>query len=93
MIRSVNITIERGPRRDPITVRAFVSETEIRRGSDEDVTETGVYLSVEEVVSNDVMRTAWFHALQRDWQRLKKKAGASEEFAQMVVADMRDLAG
>jgi hypothetical protein len=92
LIRSVNVVIERGENETPIAVRAFVSESEIRRGGDEDGGESGIYLPVQEVVSNDVMRTAWFHALRRDWERLKAKAGASQEFAQMVMDDMRELA-
>ena len=92
MIRSVQVVVERGPERDPIMVRAYVSESEIRRGADDPSDATGVYLSVQEVVADDVLRTAWFHTLRRDWERLKKKAGASQEFAQMVMEDMRDIA-
>jgi hypothetical protein len=92
LIRSVNVVIDRGASLPPISVRAFVSESEIRRGADDDTTDAGFYLPVEEVVSNDVMRTAWFQTLRRDWERLKAKAGASQEFAQMVVEDMRELA-
>lgn len=93
MIRSVQVIVERGPEKEPIMVRAFVSESEIMRGGDAPPDERGVYLPIEEVVSNDVLRTAWFATLRRDWERLKKKAGASQEFAQMVLEDVRDLAG
>lgn len=92
LIRSVNVVIERAPNTPPIKVRAFVSQTEIHEGMDVEDEPSGIYLPVEEVVSNDVLRTAWFQTLKRDWERLKAKAGASQEFAQMVVADMRDLA-
>lgn len=93
LIRSVNVVIDRGSNQVPISVRAFVSESEIRRGADDDIDEVGKYLPVETVVASDVLRTAWFKSLRRDWERLKAKAGASQEFAQMVVDDMRDLAG
>jgi hypothetical protein len=92
LIRSVNVVIDRGGSLPPISVRAFVSESEIRRGADEEAQDAGVYLPVTEVVSNDVMRTAWFQALRRDWERLKAKAGASQEFAQMVMEDVREIA-
>jgi hypothetical protein len=93
LIRSVNVVIERGKDVAPIKVRAFVSESEIKGGDGLPSDDTGVYLPVEEVVGNDVMRTAWFRALRRDWERLKAKAGASQEFAQMVIDDVRELAG
>jgi hypothetical protein len=93
LIRSVSVVIDRGSNQVPISVRAFVSESEIRRGADDDIDEVGKYLPVETVVASDVLRTAWFKSLRRDWERLKAKAGASQEFAQMVVDDMRDLAG
>ena len=93
LIRSVNVVIERGKDVAPIKVRAFVSESEIKGGDGLPSDDTGVYLPVEEVVGNDVMRTAWFRALRRDWERLKAKAGASQEFAQMVMDDVRELAG
>lgn len=92
LIRSVNVVIERGEDREPIMVRAFISESEMGRGIDEEVAETGAYVPVQDVVTNDIMRTAWFMALRRDWERLKAKAGASHEFAQMVMDDMKDIA-
>jgi hypothetical protein len=92
LIRSVNVVIERGENSPPIAVRAFVSESEMGRGSMDEQPETGAYVPVHQVVADDVMRTAWFQALRRDWERLKSKAGASQEFAQMVMDDMRELA-
>ena len=92
LIRSVNVVIEQTSNAAPIKVRAFVSQTEIHNGLETDDQPSGVYLPVERVVTDDVLRTAWFQALRRDWERLKAKAGASQEFAQMVLADMRDLA-
>lgn len=91
LIRSVNVVLERGENTPPITVRAFVSESEMGRGIDEHP-EVGAYVPVHQVVTDDVLRTAWFQALRRDWERLKAKAGASQEFAQMVMDDMRELA-
>lgn len=92
LIRSVNVIIERRENSTPIYVRAFISETDIGRGKDEEP-DTGAYLPVEEVVSNDVLKSAWFRSLERDWQRLRRRAGDSKEFAQMVLTDVRDLAG
>lgn len=92
LIRSVNVVIERGDTQQMISVRAFISESEMGRGADNDSPETGAYVPVQDVVANDIMRTAWFLALRRDWERLKAKAGASQEFAQMVMDDMRDIA-
>lgn len=92
LIRSVNVVLDRGENVPPISVRAFVSHSEIRRGAEEESDGTGAYLPVEQVVTDDVMRTAWFQSLRRDWERLKAKAGASQEFAQMVMDDMRELA-
>lgn len=93
LIRSVNVVLDRGENVPPISVRAFVSHSEIQRGAEEESDGAGAYLPVEQVVTDDVMRTAWFQSLRRDWERLKAKAGASQEFAQMVMDDMRELAG
>ena len=54
---------------------------------------TSVLRPVQEVVTSDVLRTAWFRALARDWQALKRRAGQSKEFADMVLADVHSLAG
>lgn len=89
LIRSVNVVVDRGDDSPPIRVRAFVSEREMGMGCDTDAPDDGAYVPVETVVSSDVLRTAWFQALRRDWERLKAKAGASQEFARMVVDDMR----
>ena len=92
LIRSVNVVIERSADAPPIRVRAFVSEQEMGIGADQDAPDLGAYLPVEKVVTSDVLRSAWFQSLKRDWERLKAKAGASQEFAQMVMADMREMA-
>lgn len=88
LIRSVKITVQKAPDAQPISVRAFISESEIR-GDDSD---TGNYMPVERVVESDVLRSAWFLSLKRDWERLKARAGASREFADMVLADVADAA-
>lgn len=93
LIRSVNVVVERGEDSPPISVRAFVSESEMGRTIGDEPAESGAYVPVEMVVNSDVLRTAWFHALRRDWERLKAKAGASQEFAQMVMDDVREIAG
>lgn len=92
LIRSVNVVVQRTEDAPPIRVRAFVSEREMGIGLDQDAPDEGAYIPVEQVVSNDVLRSAWFQSLRRDWERLKAKAGASQEFAQMVVDDMRAMA-
>lgn len=93
LIRSVKVVIERPTDREPIAVRAFVSESEIGRGSDEAESDFGAYLPVETVVGSEVLRTAWFRALARDWQALKRRAGDSKEFADMVLGDLRGEVG
>jgi len=84
IIRSARVVIEREPERPPVSVRAFVSREEMGLAES-----PGEYVPVTEVVANDVMRTAWFRRLQDDWQRLKSRAAGSQEFAAMVLADLR----
>lgn len=94
LIRSVKVVIERPSDNQPISVRAFVSESDIGRGGDDGGdSELGAYLPVETVVGSDVLRTAWFRALARDWQALKRRAGDSKEFADMVLGDLRGEVG
>ena len=98
LIRSVHVKIDRGEDSDPVRVRAFVSDREIglapaKAVEDEEPLEPGRYRPVREVVESDVMRSAWFRSLARDWQALKRRAGESKEFAQMVLDDLRDVAG
>ena len=93
LIRSVEVVIEASDTSGPIRVRAFVAQHELSRGEADDDGTTGEYLPVEQVAASDVLRSAWFAALERDWQRLKRRAGASREFAQMVLSDVRDMAG
>ena len=92
LIRSVTVVVEKPGHSEPIEVRAFISETDMGRGREESP-DTGAYLPVEEVIDNDVLRSAWFRSLERDWQRLRRRAGDSQEFAQMVLADVREIAG
>ena len=89
LIRSVKVTVQRTPQSEPIKVRAFVADRETV--SDEVEPDTsGQYRPVAEVVESDVLRTAWFRSLERDWKRLRARAGASREFADMVLADVLD---
>lgn len=90
LIRSVKVVIERPTDSEPIVVRAFISKTEM---GDDAASGDGEYMPVERVVESDVLRTAWFRALARDWQSLKKRAGESKEFADMVLGDLRADAG
>ena len=91
LIRSVQVEVVRSEDVPPVRVRAFVSDSEIAGVVSEET--VGRYRPVAEVVSDDVARTAWFRSLERDWQALKRRAGASREFAEMVLADVRGLAG
>lgn len=88
LIRSVKVVIEREPERPPIKVRAFVAREEMGLAE-----RPGEYVPVDEVVQSDVMRTAWFRRLADDWQRLKARAAGSQEFADMVLADLRGETG
>jgi hypothetical protein len=88
IIRSARIVIEREPERPPVSVRAFVAREEMGLAES-----PGEYVPVTEVVASDVMRTAWFRRLQEDWQRLKSRAAGSQEFAAMVLSDLRADAG
>lgn len=85
LIRSVKVNIERSPS-EVVQVRAFVAKTEL---GVEDNT-AGQYLPVDQVIQSDVMRTAWFRQLEKEWKSLKRRAGDSQEFAQMVLTDLRD---
>ena len=99
LIRSVSVVVEREDDRPPVRVRAFVADRDTSPAPvvDEDTEDvedlTGNYRPVEEVVSSDVLRTAWFRSLQRDWQALRRRAGASREFADMVLGNLRGEVG
>lgn len=95
LIRSVSVTVERQDDKPPVRVRAFVADRDTSPApvEDDDDPLTGNYRPVGEVVSSDVLRTAWFRSLRRDWQALKRRAGDSREFARMVLDDVRDTAG
>ena len=99
LIRSVSVVVEREEDKPPVRVRAFVADRDTSPAPvvDEDTEDvedlTGNYRPVEEVVSSDVLRTAWFRSLQRDWQALRRRAGASREFADMVLGDLRGEVG
>lgn len=93
LIRSVKVTVQRTPESQPVRVRAFIADRELGPvalpGADPDGPDpVGNYRPVEEVVESDILRTAWFRSLERDWKRLKARAGASQEFAAMVLADV-----
>ena len=99
LIRSVSVVVERQDDKPPVRVRAFVADRDTSPApvTDDDTEDaddlTGNYRPVEEVVSSDVLRTAWFRSLQRDWQALRRRAGASREFADMVLGDLRGEVG
>ena len=87
LIRSVQVTVTREDR-PPVTVRAWVAERELEGGGEDQP--PGHYLPVQDVVASDVTRSAWFRALARDWKTLKRRAGDSAEFAQLVLGDLAD---
>ena len=92
IIRTVSVRVDRGEDVKPIQVRAFIAARDagVSPAGDETGDETGEYLPVQEVVASDIRRAAWFRTLTRDWQALKRRAGESREFAQMVLDDLRD---
>lgn len=90
LIRRVNITLtvnDSQPRR----VRAWVARQELMRPADEadsDEVSAGEYVPVEDVASEPVWRSAWQSSLERDWKRLRKRAGDAKWFLDMVAADV-----
>lgn len=86
LIRSVKVQIERSESHGTISVRAFVAKSSLM------IDGVGEYVPVNDVVSNDVWKQQWFAELRRDWERLRRRAADSQEFAQMVLDDMRDVA-
>lgn len=91
LIRSVTVQVSRSDDAAPVRVRAFVADHEMGQAAapESDPPTSGRYRPVSEVVASDVLRTAWFRSLARDWQALKRRAGASQEFAAMVLDDLR----
>lgn len=91
LIRSVKVTVTPSGSTDPIRVRAFISRTEI----DPDAAESGngSYAAVESVMASDVDREKYLRQLEREWLSLKRRATGYREFAQMVLADVREMAG
>lgn len=89
LIRSVHVRVTKD---EPSRVRVWVSEREMRVAPDGDDALSGVYRPIEEVVASDVLRAAWFRALAAEWQALRRKAGASKEFADMVLRDLGHFA-
>lgn len=85
LIRTVKVTRVVEDER-VIQVRAWVAKVEIT-GSDEPA--VGSYLPVAQVVDNEILRSAWFSALERDWKALKRRAGQCKEFADMVREDVQ----
>lgn len=83
LIRSVTVNIERTPSQ-MVKVRAFVAKTEL--GLEDNA--AGEYVPVDTVIHSDTMRTAWFKQLEKEWKSLKRRAGDSREFADMVLSDL-----
>lgn len=91
LIRSVKVSIIPSGGNEPVVVRAFISRTEIDR--DVATAGSGSYAPVEAVMASDVDREKYLRQLEREWQSLKRRAQGYREFAQMVLADVRDMAG
>ena len=91
IIRSVRVVVHRGEHKPPIRVRAFVAEKEIFATLPNDrrpAEEGSYYRPVEEVILNDELRKAWLATLARDWHALKRRAGDSQEFADLVRKEL-----
>lgn len=92
IIRRVEVTLTNKNRgAGPIRVRAWVARQELIRPADEpngDDVPSGSYMPVEEVASRTEYRTAWQASLERDWKRLRRKAGDAKWFLDMVAADV-----
>jgi hypothetical protein len=88
IIRSVRVEVEPAAGRDPVQVRAFLSRNDIGVADEPD--EVGTYEPVESVIADDIKRSAWFRRLEQDWKALRRRAQGCQEFADMVLADLRD---
>jgi hypothetical protein len=88
IIRSVKVEIVQRPDQAPVYVRAFLSRNDI--GVTDEPDEVGTYEPVESVVADDIKRSAWFRRLEQDWKALRKRAQGCQEFADMVLSDLRD---
>ena len=90
LIRSVKVTREAvtddGQVRE-ITVRAFVAQQEMEGLPLSDDT-VGTYLPVEAVAASSDLTTAWFRGLERDWHSLRRRAGDSRLFTELVAEDL-----
>lgn len=90
LIRKVMVSVTPVSGGDPIRVRAFISRTEI----DPDLASAGdgSYVPVGQVMASDVDREKYLRQLEREWQSLKRRAYGYREFAEMVLADVREMA-
>lgn len=90
LIRRVNVVRIVGDA-EPRRVRAWVARQELMRPAgetDDDEVGPGEYVPVEEVASEPAWRSAWQASLERDWKRLRKRAGDAKWFLDMVAADV-----
>lgn len=90
LIRRVMVSVTPASGGDPIRVRAFISRTEI----DPNLATSGdgSYIPVSQVMESDVDRDKYLRQLEREWQSLKRRAHGYREFAEMVLADVREMA-
>jgi hypothetical protein len=84
LIRNVKVNVEMSASQT-VHVRAFIAKKDL----DMEEESVGEYLPVESVVASDTMRTAWFRQLEKEWRALRRRAGQSKEFAEMVLSDLR----
>lgn len=92
MLLRVKVWRQPTPDAKPVQVRAFIAQRDVIAEEEDDLT-AGRYLPIDDVLSSDVLRSAWFRQMQSDWLRLKRKYEVHKEFAQMVMDDLRSEAG
>ena len=88
VIRSVHITKTSAVTGEPVRVRAFISvRQESVDGESDDPAAS--YVPVQTVADSPMLRAIVRDQMKREWQLLKKKYEAHEEFWAMVLDDQR----
>lgn len=76
LIRSVKISINRGPTKAPLSVRAFMAPRE--------ATEPQSYEPVEDIIQDPLRRQMMLHQMERDWRALYRRYAEFKEFWELV---------
>lgn len=71
-----------------VRVRAFVARSHVDASPYRMV---GEYVPVQRVIGDDMLKSAWFRQLERDWKALKQRAMNCKEFVSMVRGDLDGL--